>query len=180
MVQSVRPPSKAGKEAFGVFTSWVGWYRCEKQSLWEKTSLGWQSLQGQQSLRCQSIKIIENKKAQLIQSEFVKWCFSNSITLFTFLSWHSSIKVFKSWDFPGGPRVKTPCSQAILVWALVKELDLFIDLDIFLKFYSHRNEIFSQLQLLPASILLQSSDSLIFSKLIEAPILDTGDGRGTK
>ena len=24
MVQSVRPPSKAGKEAFGVFTSWVG------------------------------------------------------------------------------------------------------------------------------------------------------------
>ena len=39
---------------------------------------------------------------------------------------------------------------------------------------------FPQLQLLLASILLQSSDSSIFSKLIEAPILDTGDGRGTK
>ena len=33
-------PSKAGKEACGVFTSWVGWHGCEKQSLWEKTSHG--------------------------------------------------------------------------------------------------------------------------------------------
>ena len=72
MVGSVRPPAKQERRRVVCSHPGLADTDVKNSHSGKKLAMGWQSLQGQQSPRCQSIKITENKKAQLIQSEFVK------------------------------------------------------------------------------------------------------------